>query len=137
MTLTYDQALSAHDIEVPAHLVAQADVPVLTGLQFQGDLAIIPSTPSAKVGSPVPATGVQVVRGEASANTHWLDAYAGDVLWAPVTGSGQDLGVVTVPEGAVAVLTHTDEHGANAMGPGTYLIRRQREQADEIRTVAD
>lgn len=137
MTLTYETALCAHDIDVPDHLVAQAEIPVLTSLQLQGDLAIIPTKPSKKVGDPVPADGIQVVRGEATANTHWLDAYHGTVLWAPAGAGGQDLGVVTVPKGAVAVLTHTDEHGCNAIGAGTYLIRRQREQADEIRLVAD
>lgn len=32
---------------------------------------------------------------------------------------------------------HTDEHGANAMGPGTYVVRGKREEADAIRRVAD
>jgi hypothetical protein len=137
MTITYEDALTAHQIDIPAHLVAQAEIPVLTTLQLQGDLAIIPTSPSAKRGELVPSSGIQVVRGEASANTHWLDAAIGVVLWAPATAGGTDLGVVTVPDGGVAVLTHTDEHGANAIGSGTYLIRRQREQAEEIRIVAD
>ncbi len=135
--ITYAEALSAHDVDVPPQLVAQAEVPVLTGLQRQGDLIVIPTRASAKKGEPVPAEGIQVVRGEASANTHWLDAYQGEVTWAPATGVGPDLGVVSVAKGAVAMLTHTDEHGANAMGPGDYLIRRQVEQADQIRIVAD
>ncbi len=135
--VTYGAALAAHNIDIPAHLVAQAEVPVLTGLQLQGDLAVIPTRPSAKPGVPVPAGGVQVVAGEATGNTHWLDAATGPVFWAPATSGRQDLGVVTVPEGSVAVLTHTDEHGANAVGPGCYLVRRQREMADEVRLVAD
>lgn len=137
MTVTYADALSAHQIHVPDHLIAQAEVPVLTGLQLQGDLAIVPARPSARKGQPVPASGIQVVRGEATANTHWLDSYNGECLWAPVNGAGPELGVLTVPEGAVATLTHTDEHGCNAIGAGTYRIRRQREQAEEIRLVQD
>jgi hypothetical protein len=45
--------------------------------------------------------------------------------------------VLDVPEGAVAYLIHTDEHGANGIGPGTYRLTGKREQADEIRRVAD
>jgi hypothetical protein len=36
----------------------------------------------------------------------------------------------------VAYLTHP-EHGFNAIGTGSYVINRQREQADEIRIIAD
>lgn len=135
--LTYEEVLSAHQIDVPPHLVAQAEVPVLGVPQTQGDLFFLPARPSAKTGDPVPAGGIQLVRGEASANTHWLDAYDGPVLWAPATAGGADLGVMTVPDGSVAMVTHTDEHGANAFAPGVYVVRRQRQQADEIRLVAD
>jgi hypothetical protein len=134
---TYDDVLSAHGVTIPAHLEAQAAIPVLTGLQVQGDVAIVPSRPSMRQGTPVPAGGIAVVRGESGGNTHLLVA-EGPVSWAPVVGNptGLDLGVVTVPEGATAFLLHP-EHGANAMGPGNYTLRRQREQADELRIVAD
>ena len=89
----------------------------------------------------VPAKGVQVVTGEATGNTHWLHRGfdSPGVQWGRVTTSRDDLvlAVVTVPEGQSAELIHTDEHGANAMGPGTYVIRGKRELADEIRRVAD
>lgn len=85
----------------------------------------------------VPAEGVAVVRGEAGGNTHLLVA-DGPVLWSPARGrtGGTALGLLTVPAGAVAYLLHP-EHGANAMGPGSYLLRRQRQQADQVRVVAD
>lgn len=134
---TYDAVLSAHGVTIPAHLEAQAAIPVLTALQVQGDVAIIPTRASAKKGNPVPPAGIAVVRGESGGNTHLLVA-EGPVAWAPVVGNPGllDLGVVTVPEGATAFLLHP-EHGANAMGAGSYTIRRQREQADELRVVAD
>lgn len=134
---TYDDVLGAHGVTIPAHLEAQAAIPVLTGLQVQGDVAIIPVRASAKMGAPVPPSGIAVVRGESGGNTHLLVA-EGQVSWAPVVDNPDllDLGVVTVPEGATAFLLHP-EHGANAMGPGNYTIRRQREQADELRVVAD
>ena len=135
--VTYDDVLSAHGVTIPAHLEAQAAIPVLCGLQVQGDVAIIPTRPSAKAGDLVPPAGVAVVRGESGGNTHLLVA-EGPVSWAPVVGNPDllDLGVVTVPEGATAFMLHP-EHGCNAMGPGNYTLRRQREQAEEIRRVAD
>lgn len=134
---TYGDVLGTHGVEIPEHLEAQAAIPVLTGLQVQGDVAIIPMRPSAKKGQPVPPAGIAVVRGESGGNTHLLVS-EGAVAWAPVTGRALDLdlGVVDVPEGATAFMLHP-EHGCNAMGPGSYLIRRQREQADELRMVAD
>jgi hypothetical protein len=33
-----------------------------------------------------------------------------------------------VPQGQSAQLIHTDEHGANGIGPGVYWINRKREQ---------
>lgn len=125
--------LTDHGVEVPAHLQADAEIPVICGLQVQGDIAIIPTRPGVDVGRPVPADGVPVVRGEAGGNTHLLVA-DGPVSWRPTDDI--TLGTVTVEEGAVAYLLHP-EHGANGLGPGVYRLRRQREQADVIRVVAD
>lgn len=134
---TYGQLLGHHGVTIPAHLEEQAEVPVLTGPQRQGDIFIRPvavAPRDAAVFGPVGA-GVQVVHGEATGNTHWLH---GDkaVLWARLD-RGQVVGLVMVPEGSSAYLVHTDEHGANGLGPGVYELRRKREQADEIRQVAD
>lgn len=128
---------STHEIltrhAIPTELVDDLTVPVLDCLQVQGDVAVIPTRPSAKPGTQVPAAGHPVVRGENGGNTHLL---AGDVVWAESNASGADLGVLTVPEDGTAWLLHP-EHGANGIGPGCYLLRRQREQADELRLVAD
>ncbi len=136
MTTTYGDVLGRHAIEIPAHLAAQAEVPVLTGAQRQGDIIALPTRPGADAGTPVPAEGVAVVRGEAGGNTHLLVA-DGAVTWRATSGDDRlELGTVTVPPGGVAWLLHP-EHGAQGLGPGCYRIRRQREQADEIRMVAD
>ena len=117
--------------EIPAHLVADADVPLCAGLQRQGDVLIRPARKSAKVGTPLPAEGVAVVRGESGGNTHLL---VGAGTWSPVEGDLLQLGVVNVESDCY--LLHP-EHGAQGMAPGSYIISRQREQADEIRRVQD
>jgi hypothetical protein len=144
MTHTFESILTVYDVTIPEGLAADAEVPVLTGPQRQGDVAIFPRAPLgvAEVASaePVPATGVAVVRGEAATggNTHWLHA-EGPCTWtpAPARAGSVLLGVLDVAKGATAYLIHTDEHGANGIGPGTYRLTGKREQADEIRRVAD
>lgn len=137
---TYEEMLSLHNVQIPPHLADQVEVPVLTGLQRQGDIICRPITGDtahvrAHAKSVPVGAGVQVIFGEATGNTHWLNGDAG-VTWAPVN-SGQVIGVVTVPAGTTAYLTHTEEHGCNGIGTGVYELRRKREMADEIRQVAD
>lgn len=131
---TYRTALALAGISVPAHLVADAEVPVLTGPQAQGDLLVIPVRPGEVpelTWLPVPADGIQVVRGEATGNTHWLHQGfdSPGVRWAgQEPGGGLTLGYLDVPPGQSAQLIHTDEHGANGIGPGVYRLNRKREQ---------
>lgn len=144
-TLTYADTLGKHNIPLPDDLLADVEVPVLTGPQRQGDVGVWPrrrpSSAELDAYQPVPPAGVAVVRGEAATggNAHILDAYDGTVLWRPATGrdSSLSLGVLHVPDGAVAYLTHTEEHGSNGIGPGTYRLTGKREQAEELRRVAD
>ena len=121
-------------------LDAQIDVPALAAVQAQGDLIILPR-PMKRATTPIPAAGVTIVRAESAArNTHTLHSWVGPTcLWDFVDNGPADLilGVLTVPEGATAYLVHSEEHGANAMAPGSYEIRRQREMADTIRIVQD
>lgn len=121
-------------------LDSEVDVPVLTGLQAQGDLIILPRPGRAPATTVIPTGGVDVVRSEAGGNTHSLLSLDGPgCYWDASTAdrSGLVLGTLTVLAGATAFMVHTEEHGANAFGPGTYEVRRQREQADVIRMVAD
>lgn len=141
---TFGTALALAGVTVPEHLVADAEVPVLTGVQAQGDLLVYPVIGSAALPAtdlrwgPVPPAGVQVVHGEATGNTHWLHRGfdSPGVLWARVDGD-LTIGYVCVPDDQSAQLIHTDEHGANGIGPGVYAINGKREMADEIRRVAD
>ena len=134
-TLTIDEAVTAFGVAVDDHHDLDALIPVLDGLQFQGDVAVVPAA-TAAAKSPLPEGGVAVVRGEVGGNTHLLLG-AGDVRFDARTDStGLLLGVLTVGAGAEAYLAHP-EHAYSGIAPGVYEIRRQREQADEIRMVAD
>lgn len=126
--------MSTHGVEIPTHLVADAEVPVLTGLQRQGDVLVVPQR-AGKVANlaPIPPAGIPVVRGEAGGNTHLL---VGGGQWAPNTTDPAIHGTLVVAEGDAAWLIHP-EHGATGIGPGSYIIRRQREQAEVERLVAD
>ncbi|WP_420110636.1 hypothetical protein [Pseudactinotalea sp.] len=138
MSMTYADALSKVGVTVPDHLIADAEVPVLTGPQAQGDLLIVPITHTTAALETVSAKGVQVVFGEATGNSHWLHQGfdSPGVEFARVQ-DGQRIAVVKVPDGQSAQLIHTDEHGSNAMGPGLYGIHEKREMAEEIRRVTD
>lgn len=130
---TLEQIMIPHHVDIPAHLEAEAEVPVLTGLQRQGDVIVIPMTPG-QVSNlvPIPSEGVPVVRGEAGGNTHLL---VGSGRYAR-RDQGAHLGTLVVDEGETAWLIHR-EHGAQGIGGGTYRLRRQREMADEIKLVQD
>lgn len=136
---TYESALTLIGVTVPDHLIADAEVPILTGPQCQGDLMVYPvtNTKGAEF-TAVPKGGVQVVHGEATGNTHWLHQGfdSPGVQWARVD-RGLLIGYVIVPEGQTAQLIHSDEHGANGIGPGMYAINGKQEQADIIRRVQD
>jgi len=94
MTLTFEQALSRIGVSIPAHLIADAEVPILDTPQPQGDLLIMPNhldpfdAESVDLG-PLPDEGIQVVTSEATGNTHWLHRGfdSPDVMWGRVTGS--------------------------------------------------
>lgn len=140
MTAALSELIDRHGVDVHDYLDREVGVPVHPGLQRQGDVLIIPTciTGDRKpAATRVPAEGVPVVRGEAGGNTHLLLA-EGDVRCDTVQASPTSLalGTLTVPEDATAYLAHP-EHGYTGIGPGTYMLRRQREQADELRLIAD
>lgn len=135
---TLDEIMTPHGVLVPAHLEAQAEVPVLAGMQRQGDVLVSPMRKGSIAGLvPVPLEGIAVVRGEAGGHTHLLVA-DGVVTFAPAPADRRSpvLGSLVVTEGASAYLIHP-EHGATGIAPGTYEVSRQREQADEVRLVTD
>lgn len=121
---------------VTATDIADVEIPVLGGVQRQGDVIVIPAKVQATTA--VPAAGTPVVRGESGGNTHAIYAADCPVFCDVNSGSARDLRValLSVPEGSHAYLGHP-EHGYMGIAPGNYEIRRQREMAEEIRMVAD
>jgi len=134
---TLENVLNHAGVSAGGVLDTQIEVPILTGPQRQGDVAW-KSAPKAKPATtPIPTTGVQVVKSEASPNTHALHNWDGVCFFDFRSGVGSTLGVLTVPDGASAYLVHTEEHGANGVGPGTYEFTGQFDYAGEWRRVAD
>lgn len=138
---TLAEVATAHDFAVLGHLEHDAHVPVNDGIQAQGDVLIIPladawpgETPI-RTKHPIGAEGVAVVEATGGGgHEHRLFAgTAGTATWAPLN-DGQDAGVLQCY--AAAYLLHP-EHGATGIAPGEYVLRRQREQADQERLVAD
>lgn len=116
------------------HLDRDAELPVVSRLAFQGDVALIrDDTVSSNL--PIPPDGYPVVKGEGNGNTH---AVYGPGFFTPMQATAQNLalGVLTVPLDAQVLLSHP-EHGGLLIGPGSYVLRRQREQAEIARLVAD
>lgn len=140
---TLQDVLDRHRVDVLDHLDRELTVPVLSGPQAQGDLLVVPIADADEadrslfgrcVGKPVAREGAPVLRGEAMGNTHSLHA-DGDVTWAPYV-DGVTLGFASIADGATAWLLHL-QHGATGIAPGDYVVHRQREQANEVRLVAD
>lgn len=134
-TATLGQLISRHGVDVLGHLDRDLEVPVHDGLQFQGDLAVIPAdTHEHRTDRLVPADGIAVIEAVGAGHEHRLLAGTPGKTWfAPATGR-QDIGYLTTQE--PAYLAHP-EHGYLGIAPGSYVLRRQREQADEERLVAD
>lgn len=134
-TMTIDAIEQRIGVTVDEHLAREIEIPVISGRpQRQGDVIAVPTARTTT--KPLDKAGVAVVRGENGGNTHAIHADRGESFFAPNLGSGQTLGWLTVATESTAILSHP-EHGFMAFGPGSYELRRQREQADEIRLVQD
>jgi hypothetical protein len=121
-------------LEVFDYLDRQISIPVIDGLQAQGDLIVIPRSVVKHVGAipntrtnDVPRTGVELLRSSVGGNPHNLVCEGGRCTWsAPVFDpSGLALGILDAE--VTAYLIHP-EHGATGIAPGRYVIGRQRER---------
>lgn len=106
------------------HLERQTTIPVVDGLQAQGDLIVIPlSMTHLPVGETadrwVPAGGLHLVAGAGGRNPHVLVAEPRTCRWAP---GEHHLALV---ENFEPVYLLHPEHGGTGIAPGRWLIRRQ------------
>lgn len=126
----------------------EVEIPVLTGLQRQGDILVMPWRPVAEPPAEwlVPVEGF-IVMGGVSGHCHtlhgagqaldswWLFEHEGISAWLvreikalePQPHLESLLTVLHVPAGGEAFLMHSDEHGALGIGPGWYQLRSQLE----------
>jgi hypothetical protein len=131
--------------DVLDHRIRNADIPMLAGPQCQGDLFIVPldllDADQIRVAADgrwvdVPAAGVELLRGTAAGNPHTLVADRAACQWTTDIADETGLGIGVLRATGAVYLLHR-EHGAIGLAPGTYLVRRQREQGIKQRFVMD
>lgn len=138
--LNLAELLDQTGLDVLDHLERQVTVPVIDGLQAQGDLIVIPlallntvTLHSWARWRPVPADGVELVRGVAGNNPHTLVADAGTCRWTAEVRDPVGLGIAAFENTAPAYLVHP-EHGGSGVAPGRWLVRRQQERGTGFRS---
>jgi hypothetical protein len=145
MTVTLGSLSQQTGLTVLDHLEQSVSIPVVNGLQAQGDLIVIPYSviaPSIRLWSnagwrEVPPEGVELLRGAAGGNPHTLVAEPGACRWTAHVMDSDGLAIGVFDASAVVYLLHP-EHGATGCTPGTYVVRRQRErEGQRARLVAD
>jgi hypothetical protein len=136
-TATLGELIEKHGFDVLDHLDRDLEIPVHAGLQAQGDLFIIPAGPDrgSRQETAVPPEGISVIEAGNGGHEHRLFAGQPGTAFFTLAGvNGQDIGLLECTE--PAYIAHP-EHAYAGIAPGTYTLRRQREQADEERFVAD
>lgn len=145
MTVTLASLSHQTGLAVLDHLEQSARIPVIDGLQAQGDLIVIPLSVIASSVTPwpkarwtdVPPEGIELLRGAAGGNPHTLVADPGSCRWTTNVADSDGLAIGVFETSAVVYLLHP-EHGATGCPPGTYVVRRQREhEGRRARLVAD
>lgn len=136
----------APQVTIPDGLVVDADLPTAAPGSpcAQGDVTVFAWSDLRRKAqdatTPIPADGVTIAVGNGG---HHHTLYGAGFFDAR-RGDEMVYGTLTVPGDGQVLLLHTDpsrrlsdEHGAVQITAGTYRIGGQREQADEIRRVAD
>ncbi|QKW38744.1 hypothetical protein HUT06_35900 [Actinomadura sp. NAK00032] len=134
MTVTLASLSRQTGLAVLDHLEQSVSIPVVDGLQAQGDLIIIPfaevsaslSLRPNPVWTDVPSEGVELLRGQAGGNPHTLVADPGTCRWTTQVSDSGFLTIGVFEASATVYLLHP-EHGASGCTAGRYVVRRQRE----------
>jgi hypothetical protein len=145
MTVTLASLSQQTGLTVLDHLEQSVRIPVVDGLQAQGDLIVIPLpviASSVRVRPDarwidVPSEGVELLRGAAGGNPHTLVADRATCRWTTDVADPDQLAIGVFLTTAIAYLLHP-EHGATGCPAGSYVVRRQREhEGQRARLVAD
>jgi hypothetical protein len=131
------ELLDRTGLDVLDHLDRQVTVPVIDGLQAQGDLIVLPlallgSVPARGGWRDLPGNGVELVRGEAGNNPHTLVADRGTCRLTMWVHDPERLAIAAFENVAPAYLIHP-EHGGTGIAPGAWFVRRQREMGAGFR----
>jgi hypothetical protein len=147
-TLTLADLTARTGLDVLGHLEREVAIPVIDGIQAQGDLLVIPIAQLATetqgwaghgvsiAGSArwhqVPGAGIEVLRAGNGGNPHTLVADPGTCRWTTGVYDPELLALGALTTTRAAYLIHP-EHGGSGIAPGTYVIRRQRERSGTTR----
>lgn len=134
------ELLDRTGLDVLDHLERQVTIPVIDGLQAQGDLMVVPLAllSTVRVASwarwrPVPTEGVELIRGVAGNNPHTLVADPETCSWTAEVQDQLRLGIAVFENTAPVYLVHP-EHGGSGVAAGTWLVRRQQERGAGFRS---
>ncbi|MDJ0417941.1 hypothetical protein [Rhodococcus opacus] len=135
-TMTLSALTALTGLDVFDYLAQEVSIPVVDGLQAQGDLIVIPYSLLADIvtsapwtrSENVPLSGVELLRSAAGGNPHSLVADEGGCTWSTPVNDPRRLALGILDSRATAYLIHP-EHGATGIAPGRYVIGRQREQS--------
>jgi hypothetical protein len=124
-TMTLADLTRRTGLNVLDHLEQQITIPVIDGLQAQGDLIVVPLdliddvtvAASARL-RPVPIGGVELLRGAAGGNPHTLVAEPDTCQWTTDVIDREGLALGVLKATAIAYLIHP-EHGGTGIAPGT------------------
>jgi hypothetical protein len=138
--MTAEEILAAGIQELFAKVTAGAGIPVLSGIQAQGDLIILPLHEAGPVSfnqpKPVGPEGqVLIPEGRGGHQHRLVPGVTGTVLYGRENSSRQrgNIGVAYLTD--VAYVLHHDgtpvqgDHAAVALAPGWYCFRQQRVHA--------
>ncbi|WP_233511024.1 hypothetical protein [Actinomadura craniellae] len=139
MTVTLADLTARTGLDVLDHLEREATVPVIDGLQAQGDLIVVPlALVAGQVAAygwahwrAVPPEGVELLRSASGGNPHTLVADPGACRWTTNVGDAEQLALGMIEATGPAYLIHP-EHGGTGLAPGSYVIRRQREGTRDV-----
>jgi len=127
------ELLDRTGLDVLGHLDRQVAVPVIDGLQAQGDLLVVPEAMADGVTAQggwhaLPREGAELVRGGDGTNPHTLVADRGSCRLTIWLVDPERLAVAAIHNTRPVYLVHP-EHGATGIAPGRWLVRRQREES--------